>query len=300
MENELCENQIEKKRMDFSDGMLKEEEKTLYDCDICKKSFSQRGHLTAHKHIHTGEKPHHCDFCGKSFSRNGDLNKHRRIHTGEKPYHCDICGKSFSVTSHLITHKYNHTGEKPYNCDICDKSFSQRHILNRHKYIHTGEKTYQCDICCKSFSLSVQQDYLGLFLSVLVVNDVSQSVCSPFSALYLDDAAKSVVRDLQQVIPYLKLIGLEINPSQSEVINLLRALMKDDFQDGFQKWQECWDWCIVAQDDCFEADDVKAQLECKIILFTKVKQRHFASRKCHEEMFDSKSAKEKAGVTSVL
>ena len=34
---------------------------TLYECDVCKRKFSQSGHLASHKRTHTREKPCECD-----------------------------------------------------------------------------------------------------------------------------------------------------------------------------------------------------------------------------------------------
>ncbi|CAI9742652.1 XP_014783180.1PREDICTED: uncharacterized protein LOC106878473 [Octopus vulgaris] len=155
MENELSENKVnfetQSKRTDSPDGMKTGTSKTSYECDICKKIFSQKGNLIRHNRIHTGAKPHHCDICGKSFSRYEHVTTHKRIHTGDKPYQCDICGKSFSRHEHVTTHKRIHTGETPYQCDICAKSFSYGNTLATHKRIHTGEKPYHCEICGKSF-----------------------------------------------------------------------------------------------------------------------------------------------------
>ncbi|CAI9742764.1 XP_036371110.1uncharacterized protein LOC118768538 isoform X2 [Octopus vulgaris] len=127
-------------------------QKLSHDCDVCKKSFSQKAYLNKHKRIHTGEKPFHCDICGKSFFQKSSLTAHKRLHKGEKPYHCNVCGTSFSDQSILTTHIRVHTGEKPYHCNICGKSFSKSITLTKHKCIHTGQKPFDCDICGKSFS----------------------------------------------------------------------------------------------------------------------------------------------------
>ena len=70
-----------------------------------------------------------------------------------------------------------------------------------------------------------QGDPLGPLLFALGVDDIAKSITSPFNVWYLDDATLggpplTVIRDLTNILPALDRIGLEINPSKCELINI--------------------------------------------------------------------------------
>jgi uncharacterized Zn-finger protein len=48
------------------------------------KAFSDKGNLTAHQSVHSGERPHICPTCKQAFTRNSSLKRHigkNHLHT---------------------------------------------------------------------------------------------------------------------------------------------------------------------------------------------------------------------------
>ena len=54
--------------------------KGKFVCEVCGHNFQRGHHLTRHRLIHTGERPHKCHMCPKSYSRKEHLTAHLKTH----------------------------------------------------------------------------------------------------------------------------------------------------------------------------------------------------------------------------
>lgn len=123
-------------------------------CQVCQKSFRNRGKLNVHyKRVHEQIRTHQCNHCGRAFSDKSNLTVHIRTHTDEKKYMCELCGAEFAQWATLYNHKFTHNDVK-FKCTYCEKVYNNPSNLQRHIKTHTDNSLYICEICGKDFGTS--------------------------------------------------------------------------------------------------------------------------------------------------
>ncbi|XP_063427182.1 GDNF-inducible zinc finger protein 1-like [Mytilus trossulus] len=134
---------------------LSVEERELFTCETCKKSWLEKKTLDRHMKVKHGKgvvKEHLCDICGKGFETPYDVKKHKQVHDKVPQYVCDMCSKAFKFRTGLLIHMKTHTGERNFLCKDCGKAFQQLGTLKRHQRTHTGERPFVCSLCKDTFN----------------------------------------------------------------------------------------------------------------------------------------------------
>ena len=123
-----------------------------YECEDCGRKFARSDYLTAHRRVHSNERPFLCMECGHSFTTASTLRSHLHTHSDERQYQCYQCGKWFRRSSGRNEHIRNvHEGVKAYQCTHCPRAFSTSGALKLHLMGHTGERPHACTMCPKRF-----------------------------------------------------------------------------------------------------------------------------------------------------
>lgn len=88
-------------------------ETKMFQCCICKKSFSRPSSLAIHKNIHSGEKPYECDQCKKRFNVLSNLRRHKKIHQSKETKNSRTSTPIDAVTDEIYEQKI--TTSRPYH-----------------------------------------------------------------------------------------------------------------------------------------------------------------------------------------
>ena len=78
-------------------------------CPYCDKIFVEskiREHLNM-MHLGLTKKPYECDLCEKSFTQRGSLGVHKKSAHEKLTFKCDVCEKEFKTKPQLKVHKGN-------------------------------------------------------------------------------------------------------------------------------------------------------------------------------------------------
>ncbi|XP_077396412.1 uncharacterized protein LOC144032835 isoform X2 [Festucalex cinctus] len=159
---EIAEDENATPSSDSQNPLQTEGQQKLFECDVCKKSFSRHFHLKKHLNIH--KEPLHCHQCPKIFRRSAALERHLLRHKEKRQsFTCAICDKTFENKKLLKSHQPMHGDDaqpfasdqvsqgKAFTCETCGAGFTMRQNLKRHARIHTGERPFKCHVCGISF-----------------------------------------------------------------------------------------------------------------------------------------------------
>ena len=99
-------------------------------CGLCGEKFEDKESMIAHMEEHTSaiiDRPFTCNVCQKTFAQKGHLNRHIKCHSGEADLVCFVCSKQCKNKADLEQHHLSHLA-----CQVCAVVFDTRSGLEDH------------------------------------------------------------------------------------------------------------------------------------------------------------------------
>ncbi|XP_076327338.1 uncharacterized protein LOC143234133 isoform X2 [Tachypleus tridentatus] len=141
-----------------------------FSCLECGAQLQTLSGYRYHQQGHSGNTIYKCDVCGKTYSNRGSYFRHMKHHT--ESFECQICKKVFHMKQHLKEHMKSH-GDKNLCCPHCDYRTCYKYALNRHIAIrHTfsgNEPCRSCGVILKSYRQLVRHQEACRNLSLKAV-----------------------------------------------------------------------------------------------------------------------------------
>lgn len=134
------------------------------ECYFCAKKFRTRKLILEHlQGVHFTDKSdpnrirYSCDICGRSYSEKGSLRNHKRDKHSNNPkiVQKKICPHCGEPKKDMLKHiELVHSNKDVfYPCETCGKSYRSKESLRNHQRLThmVNELKYQCQECCKFY-----------------------------------------------------------------------------------------------------------------------------------------------------
>mmetsp|Transcript_3652 Transcript_3652/g.5793 ORF Transcript_3652/g.5793 Transcript_3652/m.5793 type:complete len:136 (-) Transcript_3652:184-591(-) len=121
---------------------------------------------------HTGFRPFQCQECKKEFSQRGNMLTHMRIHTGELKYACTYegCFERFRYIKVRDFHisRDHASAARDFSCKICQKVFDTKEGVQVHEDIHSTSLNppFACPICGPTRVFETKRAFFSHFTRV--------------------------------------------------------------------------------------------------------------------------------------
>lgn len=123
-------------------------------CRVCLKCFVSQDDLTNHlSRTHLEDEFYECDLCKRVFTNLKECEYHVQLHKDLMYIACDKCGRNFSCQKSLIRHQKK-TCFNSFKCTDCTKIFTNKNALLKHSFSHLGLLPYTCMRCHRHFRLA--------------------------------------------------------------------------------------------------------------------------------------------------
>ncbi|XP_077492286.1 zinc finger protein ZIPIC-like [Amblyomma americanum] len=104
----------------------------------------KRNHVTRHERTHKGERHFVSHVGNKGFTQRGNLSRHMLMHSGEKPHKCPECGQHFRQGYPLLHHRrrqYSVVGGTVSHLCPCDwEGLSEKFNYERHVFVNAAQR----------------------------------------------------------------------------------------------------------------------------------------------------------------